>query len=60
MASVKAFIRVSAKKKSEKDVAVRFRVSDERDDRALRHQGTGGRNETSSVYDSADRSLSEG
>ena len=31
MASVKAFIRVSAKKKSEKDVAVRFRVSDGRD-----------------------------
>ena len=30
MASVKAFIRVSAKKKSEKNVAVRFRVSDGR------------------------------
>ena len=31
MASVKAFIRVAAGKKSEKDVAVRFRVSDGRD-----------------------------
>ena len=30
MATVKAFIRVSAKKKSDADVAVRFRVSDGR------------------------------